>query len=227
MLFNTPEFIFLFLPCAVVLHFALARWSIDAALAGTALSSLAFYAWWNPPFVVLPVASIALNFFIGRAIVTNEATARELFILGIAGNLLVLGYFKYAGFIMSVFDGSKPPVPNVPLALSFTTFVQIAFLADVYKRRKTPDWRSYSLFVLFFPHLIAGPIVRWSSLGRQLRDPARYRLDWDNVALGLTIFTSGLAKKVLIADSLAPHVAAVFDAAARGEPVMGAAAWGA
>jgi alginate O-acetyltransferase complex protein AlgI len=225
MLFNSPEFIFVFLPAAVVLHFVLARWSVDAALTGTALASLFFYGWWNPLFLALPIASIAVNFWIARAIAIQRAASRKLFVVGIAANLLVLGYFKYAGFLMSMIDGSHPPVPNVPLALSFTTFVQIAFLADVYKRRKAPDLRSYALFVSFFPHLIAGPIVRWSSFGRQLRDPARYRFNWDNVALGLTIFTAGLAKKVLIADSLARYVAPVFDAAAAGEPVMAAAAW--
>jgi D-alanyl-lipoteichoic acid acyltransferase DltB (MBOAT superfamily) len=83
------------------------------------------------------------------------------------------------------------------------------------------------LFVAFFPHLIAGPIVRWGSLGRQLEDASRFRFDWGNVALRVTIFTFGLAKKVLIADALSVHVAPVFEAAAKAEPVTGFAAWGA
>jgi alginate O-acetyltransferase complex protein AlgI len=235
MLFNSQEFIFLFLPLAVMLHFALARRSVDAAIVGTTLSSLVFYAWWNPPYVLLLLASMAANFGLAQRIVAAQAatakaeaaTARVLLIAGIAVNILVLGYYKYADFLLSVVSGAKPSPPSVPLALSFTTFVQVAFLVDVYQRRIPLDLRRYALFVAFFPHLIAGPIVRWRNLGRQLNDPARYRVDWNNIALGLTVFTLGLAKKVLIADTLSPHVATVFDAAARGDPVTALAAWGA
>jgi D-alanyl-lipoteichoic acid acyltransferase DltB (MBOAT superfamily) len=226
MLFNSSEFIFFFLPGAVLLHFVLARWSVNAAVAATTLSSLFFYAWWNPPFLVLPIVSILVNYWLARRIVAAEqALARSLLIVGICANLALLCYFKYADFLLSIIDGHKAVPPNVPLALSFTTFVQIAFLVHVYQRRASFDFSRYALFVAFFPHLIAGPIVRWSSLGNQIGDPSRYRVDWNNVALGLTIFTLGLAKKVLIADPLSPHVAAVFDAAARGDPVTALAAW--
>jgi alginate O-acetyltransferase complex protein AlgI len=227
MLFNTPEFIFVFLPLAVVIHFALARLSMNAAIVGTTLTSLIFYSWWNPPFVLLPIISIAANFWLARRMVLAEPkTTRQMMIVGIASNLIVLCYYKYADFFLSIFDGRPIGIPNVPLALSFTTFVQIAFLVYVHQRRPALELRSYALFVAFFPHLIAGPIVRWGSLGRQLTDPARYRLDWNNVALGLTIFTFGLAKKVLLADSIAPYSTEVFDAAARGEPLTAIAAWG-
>jgi alginate O-acetyltransferase complex protein AlgI len=216
MLFNTPEFIFLFLPVALLLHFSLGRRSLDAAIVGTTISSLIFYAWWNPPFVVLPILSIGCNYLLARRIVAAaEPMSRRLMIAGIAANLLVLAYFKYWDFLLS----------SVPLALSFTTFVQIAFLVYVHQRRIPLDLKRYALFVSFFPHLIAGPIVRWTSLGRQLGDKERYRPDWDNIALGLTIFTFGLVKKVLLADSLAPHVGGMFDAVARGEPVTAFAAW--
>ena len=139
----------------------------------------------------------------------------------------MLGWFKYADFVLSIFQGRKPAPAEVPLALSFTTFVQIAFLADVWRRRARVAFAPYAMFVAFFPHLIAGPIVRWSELGPQIADRLRYRVDWNNVALGLTIFTLGLAKKVLIADRLAPHVGPVFEAAANGEPLTAFAAWGA
>jgi len=228
MLFNSPEFIFFFLPCAVALHFFLARHSVEAAVIGTTLSSLAFYAWWNPPFIILPVASILVNFWLARRIVVaGDTTARNLVIIGIVANVLVLCDYKYADFLLSIIDGHRPVPPKVPLALSFTTFVQIAFLVYVYQRRATIEFSRYALFVAFFPHLIAGPIVRWGSFGRQIEDPARYRLDWNNVALGLTIFAFGLAKKVLIADPLSPHVGVVFDAAARGDPIAPLAAWAA
>ena len=228
MLFNSSEFIFVFLPFAVLLHFALARWSVTAAVTATALTSLLFYAWWNPPFVLLPVLSIAANFLIAqRMLSSNGGNARRLLIIGIVANLAVLGWFKYGDFLLSIFEGRTPRAPDVPLALSFTTFVQIAFLVDVFRRRGAVNFPIYAMFVAFFPHLIAGPIVRWEELGPQLRDRARYRPDWNNIALGLAIFTLGLAKKVLIADRLAPHVGPVFDAAARGEPLTAFAAWGA
>jgi D-alanyl-lipoteichoic acid acyltransferase DltB (MBOAT superfamily) len=226
MLFNTPEFIFVFLPAALILHYWLARRSPDAAMVGTTISSLVFYGWWNPPFVLLPIVSICTNYLLAKKMVAaDKETNWRLLIAGIVANLLVLCYFKYADFLISILDGHTPRPPNVPLALSFTTFVQIAFLVDVYRRRIPLQFRSYALFVAFFPHLIAGPIVRWSSLGRQLGEPERYRVNWDNVALGLTIFIFGLVKKVVLADSLAPHVAGVFDAATRGEPVTALAAW--
>ena len=147
-------------------------------------------------------------------------------ILGICANMAVLIYFKYADFLLSIVTGMPAGAPKVPLALSFTTFVQIAFLVDVWRRREVGRFDQYSMFVAFFPHLIAGPIVRWTELGPQIAEPARYRVDWNNVALGLTIFLFGLAKKMLIADPLGEFVAPVFDAAARGEAVTAAAAWG-
>ena len=201
---------------------------MTAAVVVTTLTSLLFYAWWSPPFVLLPILSIAANFLIAQTMLSsNNDNARRLLIIGIVANLAVLGWFKYGDFVTSVIEGRKPRAPEVPLALSFTTFVQIAFLIDVFRRRGAVSFPIYAMFVAFFPHLIAGPIVRWEELGPQLRDRTRYRPDWNNIALGLTIFTLGLAKKVLIADKLAPHVGPVFDAAARGEPLTALAAWGA
>jgi alginate O-acetyltransferase complex protein AlgI len=227
MLFNSAEFVFLFLPVVVTLHFALARWRIEAAVVGTTLSSLAFYGWWSLPYVALPVLSIAANFWLGERIVrSGNAAARSLLIGGVIANLLLLGYFKYTDFIVSVFDGHKLALPSVPLALSFTTFVQIGYLVYVHRQRPKVDFAHYALFVSFFPHLIAGPIVRWGSFGHQLADQSRYRLDWSNIALGLTVFSLGLAKKVVIADALSPYVQPVFAAAARGEAQTALAAWG-
>jgi alginate O-acetyltransferase complex protein AlgI len=227
MLFGTPEFIFLFLPAAVILHFTLARWNYQAAIVATTFASLFYYAWWNPPFVILPVLSIALNFWLARLIVAADTgRSRLLLIFGVVANLAVLCYFKYADFLLSIWDGHMLSPPNVPLALSFTTFVQVAFLVHVHQRRERIDFTRYALFVAFFPHLIAGPIVRWSSFGRQIGDPERRAIDWYNMAQGLTIFTLGLAMKVLVADPFAPHVGTVFDAAGQGEPLTAIAAWG-
>ena len=228
MLFNSYEFIFLFLPLAVAAHFLAARFNASLAVIVTTVSSLIFYAWWNPPFLVLPVASIILNFMLAKKILTTDPEQRPGIVLaGVTGNLLVLAYFKYADFILSVIEQRSAASPDVPLALSFTTFVQIAFLVELARRPVDMALPKYAMFVAFFPHLIAGPIVRWTELGPQIDDPSRYRIDWDNIARGATIFILGLAKKVLIADPLSPHVALVFDAAAAGQPIGAAAAWGA
>jgi alginate O-acetyltransferase complex protein AlgI len=228
MLFNTAEFIFIFLPLAVGLHFAAARRNVTLATIATTLSSLAFYAWWNPPFVLLPTLSIALNFLLARSIVASaDAGARRLMVVGVTANLLVLGYFKYEDFLVAIIEARAPNAPSVPLALSFTTFVQIAFIMHVWRVRTVPELARYAMFVSFFPHLIAGPIVRWNELGPQIADRLRYKPNWDNIAIGLTVFCLGIAKKVLIADRLAPHVAPVFDAAALGQPITALAAWGA
>jgi alginate O-acetyltransferase complex protein AlgI len=228
MLFNTSEFIFLFLPLAVALHFLVARRSVTAAVVLTTLSSLVFYAYWNPPFVLLPMLSIGANFLLARTIAgAPEPNARRLMIAGIFANLMVLGYFKYADFVIAIVEARAPHPPAVPLALSFTTFVQIAFLVHAWRHRPSFEFARYAMFVAFFPHLIAGPIVRWNELGPQIGDRLRYRPDWSNIALGLTVFCLGLGKKVLVADRLAPHIAPVFDAAALGEPITALAAWGA
>jgi D-alanyl-lipoteichoic acid acyltransferase DltB (MBOAT superfamily) len=228
MLFNSLEFIFVFLPIAVALHFFAARRSPIAAVVVTTLTSLFFYAWWKPPFVVLPILSIILNYLLAQQILkSDKAVTRMLVIAGVTANLAVLGYFKYADFIMSIIEQRSPGSPNVPLALSFTTFVQIAFLVETARQPTQIQLPRYAMFVAFFPHLIAGPIVRWSELGPQIADKLRYRFDWNNIALGLTIFVLGLTKKVLFADKLAVHVAPVFDAAANGVAVTAVAAWGA
>ena len=228
MLFNSHEFILLFLPLALAAHFLAARYSTVAAVLTTTVSSLLFYAWWKPPFVVLPISSILLNFWLALEIIRTPLPRRRyLAVVGAAANLLVLGYFKYADFLVSIFAHRAPAAPDVPLALSFTTFVQIAFLIELSRRPTIVALPKYAMFVSFFPHLIAGPIVRWSELGHQLDDAKRYRVNWDNVARGVTIFCFGLAKKILIADPLAPFVARVFDAAAAGHPVTAAGGWGA
>jgi alginate O-acetyltransferase complex protein AlgI len=228
MLFNSYEFIFLFLPLALFAHFVAARWSVTAAVLTTTVSSLVFYAWWKPAFVVLPMASIAVNFWLAQQIIVAQPARRKwLMLAGVTANLLVLGYFKYSDFLLSVIEQRNPGNPDVPLALSFTTFVQVAFLIELSRQPSDVALPKYAMFVSFFPHLIAGPIVRWTELGPQLSDKSRYRFDWNNVAPGFTIFVLGLAKKILIADQLSPYVARVFDAAASGQSVTAIAAWGA
>jgi alginate O-acetyltransferase complex protein AlgI len=228
MLFNSLEFIFVFLPIAATLHFLAARRGIVAAVIVTTITSLFFYAWWKPPFVVLPVISIVFNYSIAQGIwEADRKTARALVILGVTANLLVLGYFKYFDFFLSMFQQRPPSTQDVPLALSFTTFVQIAFLVETARQPTPAAFPCYAMFVSFFPHLIAGPIVRWTELGTQLEDKLRYRINWENIACGLTIFCLGLSKKVLFADNLATFVSPVFTAASLDLPITTVAAWGA
>ena len=178
--------------------------------------------------LVFPLIFVVGNYWFAREILRSDKEAgRRIMLLGVAINLLVLGYFKYFDFLVSIVERRSPVVPDVPLALSFTTFVQVAFLVELERDRTPVVFRRYAMFVTFFPHLIAGPIVRWTELGPQLADKVRYRVNWNNVAVGLTIFCIGLAKKVLLADNLAPHVAGVFDADSAGMPMPAAAASGA
>jgi hypothetical protein len=166
MLFNSHEFILLFLPLALAAHFLVARFSTVAAVLTTTVSSLLFYAWWKPPFVALPISSILLNFWLAQEILrTPQPRRKYLAVAGAAANLLVLGYFKYFDFLVAIFAHRPPTPPDVPLALSFTTFVQIAFLIELSRRPTVVSLPKYAMFVSFFPHLIAGPIVRWSELG--------------------------------------------------------------
>lgn len=152
MLFNSLEFIYLFLPSAVALHFLAARWSTSLAVAVTILSSLVFYAWWKPPYVILPIISIMANYWLARKILLADVkTARAIMLTGVTANLLVLGYFKYFDFLMSIIEQRNPVAPDVPLALSFTTFVQVAFLVELARDRTPIALPRYAMFVSFFP----------------------------------------------------------------------------
>ena len=118
---------------------------------------------------MLPILSIVFNYWVAHGIwEANRKAARLLLIFGITANLMVLGYFKYADFLLSIFQQRLPSNQDVPLALSFTTFVQIAFLVEAARQPTSTAFPRYAMFVSFFPHLIAGPIVRWTELGTQL-----------------------------------------------------------
>jgi D-alanyl-lipoteichoic acid acyltransferase DltB (MBOAT superfamily) len=234
-LFNSHVFLFAFLPAVLVGAFALRRFGRPEAVPFWLLAaSLFFYAHWDPRLLLLLLGSIGFNWALARAVASPEAPLRQrrlLLGLGVGANLLLLAQCKYARFFTGVLNdstGSDLPLPAVilPLAISFYTFQQIAFLVDSFRGETgRPRLRDYALFVSFFPQLIAGPIVTHRELLSQLtrRDlgPTAARL-----APGLTLFLAGLVKKVLIADTLAPLADPIFDAAA-GEAVAVADAWGA
>jgi D-alanyl-lipoteichoic acid acyltransferase DltB (MBOAT superfamily) len=220
MLFNSYPFIFIFLPIAFAGFFAIA--AVDRRLAALWMfaASLFFYGWWNPRYVVLLVASIAFNYAVGRALVKTRR--KRVLAAGIAANLLLLGYFKYADFFIenaNAVSGARLPLAHVilPLGISFFTFTQIAFLVDSYTGEACEyDVIHYGLFVTYFPHLIAGPILHHREMMPQFDERSTYRIRAENVAIGLTMFFFGLFKKVVFADGAAPYADTLFRALGNG-----------
>ncbi len=235
MLFSSYIFLFAFLPITLGGFCLLARFlGPKPAKAWLTLASLVFYGWWNPIYVILILVSMFFNYWIGRRIgVARRAGGRAGLWLfwGVAIDLLLLGYYKYANFFVHNVNGllgTDWMIGRIilPLGISFFTFTQIAYLVDA--RRGVVceyDLMDFLLFITFFPHLIAGPIIHHSEMMPQFAEPKTYRFDWNNLAVGLGLFALGLFKKVVIADSLSGHVAKVFDAAAAGTAMGAHDAW--
>lgn len=237
MLFNSHVFIFAFLPVTLVIYFLLGGRGFHR-MAGTWLSaaSLFFYAWWNPLYLPLLLASIAGNYALGVFLNNSVAagrrrSARWLLALGVTANLALLGYYKYGNFFLSTANdlaGTSFAINPVflPLAISFFTFTQIAYLVDAYHGvTREYDFLYYLLFVSFFPHLIAGPIVLYRSLMPQFARVETYRFHAEHFAGGLTLFAFGLFKKVVFADGLAPVANSVFGSLGNGGTPDAATAW--
>lgn len=236
MLFNTYIFLFAFLPVTLVGYFVLtARDSTrPASIAWLVLTSLFYYGYWEPKYLVLMGVSIVLNYVFGLLLGDESRPLlhrRAVLALGSGINLALLSYFKYAGFAVGTVNtlfGLELPVPHIvlPLAISFFTFQQMAYLVDAYQGQ-TREYRftDYCLFVTFFPQLIAGPIVHHKEMLPQFEDRSTLRPRADNFAIGLTILIIGLFKKVVIADSIAVFANIVFDGAAAGHQPTFAEAW--
>ncbi|MGN6374706.1 MAG: MBOAT family O-acyltransferase [Sphingomonas sp.] len=221
MLFNSSEFILLFLP-VVFLGFVIIAASRQPRLAELwlTIASLVFYSWWRWQNLPLLLASMAVNYWLGGLLVRRPRKATLA--LGIAFNVGLLGYFKYTMFVLATTKelfGGDWQVPHVilPLAISFFTFQQIAYLVDAYGGRVSErDPLNYCLFITFFPHLIAGPITHHREMLAQFSAPGRFRPRWDLVAVGLTLFLIGLFKKVMVADPFGTAVRPIFAAAQTG-----------
>ena len=235
MLFNSYPFLFLFLPVTLLGFFRLGRFKPALASLWLFLASLTFYAWWNPVYVVLLLASVLFNYAVGQALLRNHGRAgamQAILTLGVAVDLGLLGYYKYANFFVSsltgLFDNGWHIAPVLlPLGISFFTFTQIAFLVDAYRGEvKEANLIHYGLFVTYFPHLIAGPVLHHSEMMPQFARASTYRLNWQDLAVGLTFFAIGLFKKVVLADGIAPFVTPVFDAATNGGALTFMEAWG-
>ena len=161
----------------------------------------------------------------------NAKCGRSPLICAIAGDLLLLAYFKYAGFFLDAANQMLGWGPNfgrilLPLGISFFTFTQIAFLVDVFQgKAKELNFTHYLLFVTYFPHLIAGPILHHSQMMPQFAEQKTYRMDWANISTGLTVFVIGFAKKVLIADYFSTIATPIFSAAQNGNGPALIEAW--
>lgn len=223
MLFSSTAFVFGFLPPALFGAWALMRLSGPRATIGwLVLASLLFYGWWNPVHLVLLGASTVANYLLGR--VLQRHPRRWLLAIGIAGNLCVLGYFKYAAFLAATIAAATGlplgiEAVALPLAISFFTFQKIAYLIDVRNGRATDTgFLDYCLFVTFFPQVIAGPIIHHQDIVPQLHARPAFAFSPGDLGIGAAVFVIGLYKKVVLADGLGAYVEPIF--AAGGAPTL-------
>src|SRR3981081_46574 len=218
MLFNSYQFIFLFLQIVLIGYFALGRAGNLAPVIWLALASLVFYSASNWQFVLLLLGSVAFNYVIGLLLISRQLHAIPRFTvltIGVAGDLVVLGYFKYAGFLAAnlnaIFSTGLTVDILLPVGISFYTFTQIAFLVDAYRgkiaRYALPH---YALFVTYFPHLIAGPILHHKDMIPQFERAEAKRPSPHLILWGLLIFAIGLLKKPCLADGIQPLVSLAF-----------------
>ena len=229
MLFNSPVFLFAYLPVTLFGFFLTARLGASSALAWLTAASVVFYGWWNVAWVPLMLASIGFNYVAARTVAARLAgvsasgwtriPARAVLICAITVDLAALVYFKYASFVVDTvarLSGTswRWPAGELPLGISFFTFTQIAFLVDVYQRRAV-DFSPvrYGLFVTYFPHLIAGPILHHREMMPQFERADIFRFSATRLADGLVMFVLGLFKKAVLADTFAGYASPAFAAA--------------
>lgn len=221
MLFNSFEFIFLFLPISIIGYFIINRLNNRLAKLWLVSASLFFYSWWNIKYLPLILFSIIFNYSVGKILnqKNNNFNRKSLLIIGLFGNIGLLGYYKYADFFINNINfvlSTNIKLLNIvlPLAISFFTFQQIAYLVDAYKAEaKEYDLLNYALFVSFFPQLIAGPIVHHKEMMPQFENADNLGVNYANLATGLFIFFIGLFKKVVLADTFAVWASFGFDIA--------------
>ena len=236
MLFNSYSFIFVFIPLVFLGFFIIGRHSHALASLWLAAASLFFYGWWDVRYVSLLLSSVVFNFgagyLVGHSIMHRPVSQSRLLLAGgIAVNLVLLGYFKYANFFITNLDeltGISLTVGQIilPLGISFFTFTQIAFLVDTYQGKvKEFNFVHYLLFVTYFPHLIAGPVLHHKEMMPQFAKRSVCNINWNNVAIGVTIFVLGLAQKTILADSMSVFATPIFDAVKSGRHIMFFEAW--
>jgi D-alanyl-lipoteichoic acid acyltransferase DltB (MBOAT superfamily) len=224
MLFNSAIFIFIFLPLSVFCFYAIGRFNGKYARIALALLSFAFYTYWDYRFLPLFLISIGGNYtnsllIFKQLTLGKKAEARKMLVIGIIFNLTLLGYFKYADLFVSTYNALAPSKVEwartiLPIGISFFTFTQIAYLVDVFQGKvKDFDGWDFALFVSYFPHQIAGPILHHKEMMSQFRTMEKTRWSSTLIATGLSIFAWGLFKKILVADALADLVNPIFASA--------------
>ncbi len=268
MLFNSYEFLLVFLPVAFVL-FWYGGQSIRWRLALLTIASYAFYSWWqfsgwedfvstlHPQsrhellqslwrwrFTLILLLSSSIDYWAAKWIVATpiqrQATRRTLLAISLSANLGLLGFFKYFGFFSQIasdlnqfFGGGSLPVVALilPVGISFYTFESMSYVIDIYRGVATPakSYMDYACFISFFPHLVAGPIIRYSDMLHQFRDVTwmRPRPDWSQVNVGLLFFTIGMAKKLLVADAIAEMINPLWTAFGAGNSLGVLGSWAA
>jgi alginate O-acetyltransferase complex protein AlgI len=217
MVFNSFLFIGIFLPVTLCGFYYLARKSHHWAAIWLVLASIIFYGSWDYRNIPILCASICINFWACRCIISARPQHRKAWLAGsIAFNLILLGFFKYVNFfIVSINDvtGSSMGHINIllPLGISFFTFTQISLLVDAYHGKITaPGFTHYILFASYFPYIVAGPILHHKEMLPQFADSKKYAVKANDFAIGISIFVFGLGKKLLIADNLASAIDPVF-----------------
>jgi alginate O-acetyltransferase complex protein AlgI len=233
MLFNSYQFVFVFLPVTLIVFFALGRANRAWSAGWLALASLVFYGYWSVKYIPLLLGSVVFNYACGRALSRRSQSPQggRLLIAAVAADLLLLGFYKYADFFLTTANdiaGTQLPMLSIvlPIGISFFTFTQIAFLVDAYRGiAREYSFTHYLLFATYFPHLIAGPILHHAEIMPQFESPRPYRFSSRSFALGITIFTIGLGKKVLIADHFGATASPIFDAAHTGVSIPLLTAW--
>jgi len=235
MAFHSYQFILVVLPACYVgflLAHRIGGWM--TAFRFLAVASIAFYAQWSYTLAIILVLSVTANYAWSRLILAasgERAIARPLLLSGIAGNLVALGYLRYANFLIDIGNqlaGTSAAHLHlvVPIGVSFYTFIQIGYLIDCYVGQiKDPGFSRYVLFATFFPCVTAGPLVQPAEMLGQMKDRAATAFNPTALAAGLTMFGMGLFKKVALADPIAPFADAVFSSAAAGGPLSAAVAW--
>ncbi len=219
MLFNSYEFIFIFLPVTMLVFYGLTYFrKVRASIWWIGFASLFFYAYWNWRFLFLFAISIVFNYFLGNTITDARSANRQKYylILGLIANLSLLAYFKYTNFFLQNFSaltgvGLTLPEIILPVGISFFTFTQIAYIVDC-ARSKQSKYRfsDYVLFVSFFPHLVAGPILMHNATIPQIESKRFGRPSARKVSMAIQFFSIGLFKKIIIADNLALFVDPLF-----------------
>lgn len=232
MLFNSLPFLFVFLPVALGGYLVLRRIGWRLVIGWLAACSIFFYAWWAPQHTWPLALSILTNFGCGLVLARTRDGRWGSWVLaaGVAANLGFLGYFKYAGFFSEIAASATGVDPGLvsaflPLGISFFTFTQLAYLVDVRRGIATEaDFLNYLLFVTFFPHLIAGPIIHHKEMMPQFGARQHHEVAED-LAVGIALFGIGLFKKVVLADTVAEFATPVFSAANDGRTLGLAASW--